>query len=118
MDETLPPRGGRPHCFACGQPVRRGEPHWAGDRDGRPWHYACAERAGLTWSWANLRAARAWAEDTISPSPSTGEGLGRGWQEALAGFARSPSPQPLPREGGGASDLIEAAFPAPAAAPG
>lgn len=41
----------RPRCCSCGQAMRLGEPQWAGDKQGRPWHYGCAEKAGLTFSW-------------------------------------------------------------------
>lgn len=44
-------------CRCCGQPILRGQPHWAGDREGRPWHYACAEQAGLTIPWRPLHPA-------------------------------------------------------------
>lgn len=61
----------RPHCCACGHPLRTGEPHWAGDRQGRAWHYGCAEKAGLTYSWFNLRAVREAVEEVaLGPSPS------------------------------------------------
>ncbi|MBK1838962.1 hypothetical protein JHL17_16215 [Azospirillum sp. YIM B02556] len=40
-----------PLCCSCNRPIRAGDPHWAGHGDHSPWHYACAERAGLTWSW-------------------------------------------------------------------
>ena len=63
-DRKFPLQTNRPLCCACGHPLRTGEPHWAGDRQGRPWHYGCAERAGLTYSWFNLRAVRAVAEDS------------------------------------------------------
>ncbi len=49
----------RPTCSHCGQPMRPGEPHWAGDTENRPWHYGCAEKAGLTLSWSRLRGRRA-----------------------------------------------------------
>ena len=49
----------RPTCSHCGQPMRAGEPHWAGDVENRPWHYGCAEKAGLTMSWSRLRQRRA-----------------------------------------------------------
>ena len=38
-------------CRCCGLPVLRGQPHWAGDREGHPWHYECAETSGLTIPW-------------------------------------------------------------------
>ena len=38
----------RPICCSCRQPILVGEAHWAGDPEGRPWHYRCAEQAGLT----------------------------------------------------------------------
>lgn len=55
MNDNEPTAPPRPHCFHCGQPLRAGEPHWAGDRQGRPWHYGCAEKAGLTYSWFHVR---------------------------------------------------------------
>lgn len=64
MEEGSKPR---PHCCSCGRPLRTGEPHWAGDREGRPWHYGCAERAGLTYSWFNLRVV-------LSPSANPAVG--------------------------------------------
>lgn len=42
-------------CCHCGKPVRPGEPHWAGDLENRPWHYGCAEKAGLTMPWFLMR---------------------------------------------------------------
>lgn len=48
-----------PTCCHCGQPLRAGEPHWAGDAENRPWHYGCAEKAGLTMAWSRLRRRRA-----------------------------------------------------------
>lgn len=61
------PQSGRaarngPLCCACGRAIRAGDPHWAGHGDQRPWHYACAEQAGLTWSWASRPA--------LPPSPA------------------------------------------------
>lgn len=41
----------RPLCRCCGLPILKGQAHWAGDREGVPWHYACAEEAGLTTPW-------------------------------------------------------------------
>lgn len=38
-------------CRGCGMPMQRGQAHWAGDREGHPWHYECAEKAGLTIPW-------------------------------------------------------------------
>ena len=70
-DRTLAKQINRPLCCACGRPLRTGEPHWAGDRQGRPWHYGCAERAGLTYSWFPLRAVRALAEDGAFPAAVT-----------------------------------------------
>ena len=49
----------RPTCSHCGKPMRAGEPHWAGDAENRPWHYGCAEKAGLTLSWSRVRGRRA-----------------------------------------------------------
>jgi hypothetical protein len=49
-------RGGH-LCCGCGRSIRAGDPHWAGHGHQNPWHYACAERAGLTWSWAGRPAA-------------------------------------------------------------
>ncbi len=71
-DRAVPPHTRRPQCCACGQPLRTGEPHWAGDRQGKPWHYGCAEKAGLTYSWFNLRAVRDEAFFSPSPSPAGG----------------------------------------------
>lgn len=53
----------RPVCCHCGKPLRPGEPHWAGDPAGRPWHYACAERAGVTTSWFRARVFPAVVRD-------------------------------------------------------
>ena len=44
-------------CRCCGLPVLRGQPHWAGDREGHPWHYECAERSGLTIPWRPAQRA-------------------------------------------------------------
>ncbi|WP_146210769.1 hypothetical protein [Azospirillum sp. TSO35-2] len=41
-----------PLCRSCGRAIRTGEAHWAGHGDQNPWHYGCAERAGLTWPWS------------------------------------------------------------------
>ncbi len=58
-------------CRCCGLPVLRGQPHWAGDREGYPWHYECAERTGLTIPWRPLRPAAALAAATIDePLPA------------------------------------------------
>ena len=72
-EPTVPPR---PHCCYCSRPLRTGEPHWAGDRQGRPWHYGCAEKAGLTYSWFNVRAVRTLAEEGATGAPR--------WEEARA----------------------------------
>ena len=63
MNDNEPTATPRPHCCYCSRPLRVGEPHWAGDRQGRPWHYGCAEKAGLTSSWFR-RGVRRFAEDT------------------------------------------------------
>jgi hypothetical protein len=61
-------------CRCCGLPVLRGQPHWAGDREGHPWHYECAERAGLTIPWRSPRPAVAgWAPHEFR-SPDTEKG--------------------------------------------
>ncbi len=63
MPEPLPDRSIAPAarlvCRCCGLPVLRGQAHWAGDREGHPWHYACAEQSGLTMPWRPLRPATA-----------------------------------------------------------
>jgi hypothetical protein len=51
-----------PMCCHCGLPVVPGQAHWAGDPEGRPWHYACAEKADLvvphrTWMLQARRAS-------------------------------------------------------------
>ena len=51
------PSASRLVCRCCGLPVLRGQPHWAGDREGHPWHYECAEKSGLTIPWRPLRSA-------------------------------------------------------------
>ncbi|HYG91117.1 MAG TPA: hypothetical protein VD978_33240 [Azospirillum sp.] len=38
----------RPKCCYCGELLLPGQPRWAGDLDGNPWHYACAEKAKRT----------------------------------------------------------------------
>jgi len=48
MPNQAPDTANRPICRCCGQPILKGQPHWAGDREGYPWHYACAEMARLT----------------------------------------------------------------------
>jgi hypothetical protein len=34
-------------CCHCGRPVTAGQARWAGDPQERPWHYGCAEEAGV-----------------------------------------------------------------------
>ena len=65
MPDRIPEQSStRQVCRCCGEPVLRGQPHWAGDREGHPWHYACAENSGLTIPWRPLRpAARPASED-------------------------------------------------------
>jgi len=38
----------RPRCRHCGDLILPGQARWAGDPDGHPWHYACAEKAQKT----------------------------------------------------------------------
>ncbi|WP_448189726.1 hypothetical protein [Azospirillum sp. sgz301742] len=40
--------------------MRRGQAHWAGDPEGRIWHYACAEAAEL------VQPYRAWIDNLRS----------------------------------------------------
>ncbi|WP_207460419.1 hypothetical protein [Azospirillum sp. SYSU D00513] len=42
-------------CCHCGRLLRAGEPRWSGDARERPWHFSCAERAGLSLSWMLVR---------------------------------------------------------------
>ena len=42
-----------PLCCRCGRPILAGQPHWAGDPAGRPWHYACAETGRMIFSHRN-----------------------------------------------------------------
>ncbi|WP_211100203.1 hypothetical protein [Azospirillum halopraeferens] len=46
-----------PICCHCGQPIEPARPHWAGDPEGRPWHYHCAESMRLTRPLRTVSAA-------------------------------------------------------------
>ncbi|WP_431859457.1 hypothetical protein [Azospirillum sp.] len=47
-------------CCHCGEPVLRGQAHWAGDPQDRTWHYHCAESADL------VQPYRAWIDSMRS----------------------------------------------------
>ena len=50
----------RAQCCHCGEPVLRGQAHWAGDPQDRTWHYTCAEAAEL------VQPYRAWIDSMRS----------------------------------------------------
>jgi hypothetical protein len=54
----------RPACCHCGQALRAGEPHFTGDGNQRPWHYSCAQKAGLSLSWMLVRRRMAHLPET------------------------------------------------------
>ncbi|WP_448206429.1 hypothetical protein [Azospirillum sp. sgz302134] len=58
MTTPKKPTKAQPICCHCTRPLRTGEPHWAGDAQNRPWHYGCAEKAGLTVSWMRAASGR------------------------------------------------------------
>lgn len=52
-----------PVCRYCKQRIHHGQARWAGDADGHPWHYRCAEVAGKTNSperWLVRRYGLEW----------------------------------------------------------